>query len=197
LISLSYSRMRRIPNRKGWFHDGVAGDRVQIVESIASQQQLSESAELRRLITSTLQTTGAAPKDAAEAEFLDEAPRAARLMIRLVREDQLLLQARAAARGMPSATYISVVVRAHLRGVVPLPKDELQALRRATAELAVIGRNLNQLARAANQSGRVTGPSREELRALLRACEGLRDHFRRLLDVNLRSWEVGRAEAPV
>jgi hypothetical protein len=175
----------------------VTDETKQIVESIARQQQLTESAWLRRLITSTLQSAGVAPKGMAEAEVSDEGPRAVRLMIRLVPEDQLLLQARAAARGMPSATYISVVVRAHLRGVVPLPKDELQALRRATAELAVIGRNLNQLARAANQTGRVTGPSRDELRALLRACEGLRDHFRRLLDANLRSWEVGRAEAPV
>lgn len=175
----------------------VTADTKQIVESIARQQQLTESAWLRRLITSTLQSAGAAPNDAAEVETCDEAPRAARLMIRLVREDLLLLQARAAARGMPSATYISVVVRAHLRSVVPLPKDELRALRQATAELAVIGRNLNQLARAANQTGRVTGPSRDELRALLRACEGLRDHFRRLLEANLRSWEAGHAEASV
>ena len=136
------------------------------------------------------------PKETASAEALEAAPRAARLMIRLVREDQLLLQARAAERGMPSATYVSVVVRAHLRGVAPLPKDELQALRRASAELAVIGRNLNQLARAANQTGRCHGAGRDELRALLRACEGLRDHFRRLLDANLRSWEAGHAEAP-
>ena len=175
----------------------VTADTKQIVESIARQQQLTESAWLRRLVTSTLQSAGAAPKDVAQTDAFDEAPRAARLMIRLVQEDQLLLQARAAARGMPSATYISVLVRAHLRGVVSLPKDELQALRRATAELTVIGRNLNQLARAANQTGRVTGPSRDELRALLRACEGLRDHFRRLLDANFRSWEAGRAEAPV
>jgi hypothetical protein len=174
----------------------VTEETKQIVESIARQQQLTESAWLRRLITSTLQSAGAAPKGIAKTEASDEAPRAARLMIRLVPEDQLLLQARASARGMPSATYISVVVRAHLRGVIPLPKEELQALRRATAELTVIGRNLNQLARSANQTGRVTGPSRDELKALLRACEGLRDHFRRLLEANVRSWEVGRDQAP-
>ena len=173
----------------------VTSQTKQVVESIARQQQLTESAWLRRLITSTLSTAGAVVKDTASVDGSEGSPRAARLMVRLVHEDQLLLQARAAERGMPSATYVSVVVRAHLRGVVPLPKDELQALRRAIAELSVIGRNLNQLARAANQGGRVTGPNRDELRALLRACEGLRDHFRRLLDANLRSWEVGHAEA--
>jgi hypothetical protein len=174
----------------------VTADTKQIVESIARQQQLTESAWLRRLITSTLQSAGAAPKDIAEAEASGEAPRAARLMIRLVTQDQLVLQARAAERGMPAATYVSVLVRAHLRAVAPVPKEELQALRRATSEVAAIGRNLNQLAKAANQTGRVTGPSRDEFRALLRACEGLRDHFRGLLEASLRSWEVGHAEAP-
>src|SRR5678815_1459482 len=94
----------------------VTADTKQIVESIARQQQLTESAWLRRLIASTLQSAGAVPKDTAEAEVLDEVPREARLMVGVVQEDQLVLQARAAARGMPSATYISVVVRAHLRG---------------------------------------------------------------------------------
>jgi len=168
----------------------------QVIEAIARQQQLTESAWLRRLILSTLQSAGSVPTETASAPTREAAARAVRLTIRLVRDDQLLLQARAAARGIPTATYVSMVVRAHLRGVAPVPKDELQALRRAIAELSVIGRNLNQLARAANQAGRVTGPSRDELRALLRACEGLRDHFRRLLGANLRSWEAGHAEAP-
>ena len=52
--------------------------------------------------------------------------------------------------------------------------------------------NLNQLARLANQGGRVVGPSREDLRTLLRACEALRNHVRQLVDANLRSWEAGR-----
>jgi hypothetical protein len=78
---------------------------------------------------------------------------------------------------------------------VPVPKEELQALKLSIGELGAIGRNLNQLARLANQGGRTAGPSREELRALLRACEGLRDHVRQLLNANLRSWETGHAEA--
>lgn len=174
----------------------VTTETKRVVESIARQQQLTESAWLRRLILSTLQSAGAVPTVAAHGNASEGPSRTARLMVRLVREDQLLLQARAAQRGTPAATYVSVLIRAHLRAVAPVPKEELQTLRRAIAEIAVIGRNLNQLARAANQTGRVTGPNREDLRALLRACEGLRDHFRGLLEANLRSWEVGHAEAP-
>lgn len=171
----------------------VTHETKQIVESVARRQQLTESAWLRRLITMTLQSTGVAAEATLNAS--EDAPRVGRLMLRLLPEDRLLLQSRAAARAMPTATYASALIRAHLRAVAPLPKEELQALKRSIGELGSIGRNLNQLARVANQ-GRVAGPSREELRALLRACEGLRDHVRQLLDANLRSWNTGDAETP-
>ena len=102
----------------------------------------------------------------------------------------MVLANRAAARGMRSATYVSVLVRSHLRGVAPLPKDELLALKRAIAELTAIGRNLNQIAKASHQ-GTALPPGREDLRAMLKIAEGLRDHFRELLKANERSWSEG------
>lgn len=166
----------------------------QIVESVARRQQLTASAWLRHLVMTTLQSTGASAE--AIVGSSDELPRAGRLTIRLTPSDRLLLQARAAGRGMATASYASAVIRSHLRAAVPIPREEMQALKRAIGELGAVGRNLNQLAKAANQGGRTAGPSRDELRALLRACEGLRDHVRQLLEANLRSWETGNAEAP-
>lgn len=166
-----------------------------VVESIARQQQITESAWLRRLIETTLQSTSVA-NGARMSDAFEPLPRQARVTIRLLAEDQLLLESRANARGMPAATYASMAIRSHLRALAPLPKEERETLRRAIGELSAIGRNLNQIARAANQGGRVIGPTREELRTLFRACEGLRDHVRRLFDANLRSWEAGHAEAP-
>lgn len=158
-----------------------------VVEAIARQQQLTESAWLRRLIETTLQSSGVV----LQAGSNDEPPRQARLMIRLLADDQALLHARAKARGMPTATYASVVIRSHLRGVAPLPNEERALLHQAIGQLTAIGRNLNQLARLANQGGRVVGPSREDLRTLLRACEALRNHVRQLIEANHRSWEAG------
>ena len=51
---------------------------------------------------------------------------------------------------MRPATYVSVVIRSHLRQLTPLPKDELLALKRSIGELASIGRNINQIAKAVN-----------------------------------------------
>jgi hypothetical protein len=95
---------------------------------------------------------------------------------------------------MPAATYVSVLVRAHLRSLAPLPMNELLALRRTVSELSSIGRNLNQIARVANQGVRIAAPHQEDLRTILRLCVGLRDHVKGLLKANLRSWEVGYAE---
>jgi hypothetical protein len=158
--------------------------------AIARHQGLSDSALLKRLIDFMLQAGGAAMGASSDGR----AARVARFSIRLRPDDQLLLRERAAARGMPAATYVSVLTRAHLRALSPLPKEELLALRRTVSELGSIGRNLNQIARAANQGGRPSGPSREDLRAILRVCEGLRDHIKELLSANIKSWEQGYAE---
>ena len=116
------------------------------------------------------------------------------MYVRIREEDRLLLHERAAARGMASATYASVLVRAHLRSLVPLPKDELVALKQAVSELGVTGRSLNQIARAANSGARIAGIGHEEFRAILKICEALRDHTKSLIKANAASWASGRAE---
>ena len=92
---------------------------------------------------------------------------------------------------------MSVLTRAHLRSLAPLPKEELLALRGTVSELGSIGRNLNQIARAANQGERAFGSAREDLSTILRVCEGLRDHVKKLLSANIKSWEQGHAEPGV
>jgi hypothetical protein len=120
--------------------------------------------------------------------------RAERISIRLSPDDRLLLRDRATARGMPSATYVAVLVRSHLRRLTPLPSEELAALKRSIAELGAIGRNLNQIARTLNAGGRLDGPGREHLELMLKVAMALRDHVRALLIANETSWERGYGE---
>jgi hypothetical protein len=167
---------------------------------MASQQLVTESVWLKRLVIAALSKSqlSRSAQEQQEPRALGEVQqgiRGARLYIRLRPEDRLLLRERAAARGMAGATYTSVLVRAHLRSLPPLPKDELMALKRSVAELGLVGRNLNQIARVANQSGRVTGPGPDDLRAILKVCGSLRDHVKKLIKANVNSWEVGHAEA--
>jgi negative regulator of replication initiation len=171
----------------------VTPDTKERFAATARHLGLSDSALLRRMIELTLRSTDAASLEMAVAS--DEgASRASRLTVRLRPEDQMLLAERAAARSMAPATYVSVLVRSHLRSLTPLPKDELLALKRAVAELSAIGRNLNQIARVTSQGGRAAALGRNEVMAMLKVAEALRDHMKALLRANERSWSTGHGE---
>jgi len=164
------------------------------LRALAQEHQVTESTLLLRLVEMALfQSTGLREIEAATP--IEPVARGARLYVRLRPDDHLLLRERAEGRGMAAATYASIVLRAHLRAVAPLPDRELNELKRAVGELGMIGRNLNQIARVANKTGRVSGSSSEDLRAVLRALVGLRDHVKGLMLANTESWESGNAEA--
>ena len=164
-----------------------------LLRVLAEREQITESALVRDLLETMLRRSAAEGFPKLEAQ--EKLSRDARLSVRLAPEDRILLGGRATARGMPSATYVSVLVRSHLRNLAPLPKEELAALKRSVAELGAIGRNLNQIARAANQGGgKPAGPGREDLRSMLKVAEALRDHVKALLRANQKSWEQGYAE---
>jgi len=160
---------------------------------LAQERQLTESALLKKLVENALLQTGGA--SGLGVGPIEPVSRGARIYVRLRPEDHVLLRERATGRAMAAATYASFLLRAHLRSVAPIPDRELAELKRATAELGAIGRNLNQIARVAHQTGRVNGPTGQDLRALLRACEALRDHLKGLIRANGLSWESGYAQA--
>jgi hypothetical protein len=181
----------------------VTPDTKARVVEITQSELLTEAVWLRRLVLRKLHEQGLAPAlsepysgplTATRGQRSRNRGRAARLYVRLRREDHLLLHERAAARGMASATYVSVLVRSHLRALAPLPKDELAALKRAVGELGAMGRSLNQVARTVNQGDRIAGPGREDFWAILRVCEALRGHTKDLIKANILSWALGYAD---
>jgi hypothetical protein len=162
-----------------------------LVRALARRDQITESALVKQLLEVVVRSSAAAGLSSLEPL---RARRDKRLYVRLDPDDRLLLNERAAARGMAGATYVAVLVRSHLRTLVPLPTQELLALKSAVAELGAIGRTLNQIARAMNQGQRVAAPGREELRAMLQVGGALRDHVKGLLAGNAKSWNQGYAE---
>jgi hypothetical protein len=170
----------------------VSSETKTLLQSIAAREQITESALIRQLLETLVRTS--ATESLAGGKSDDRELRAERLSIRLSPDDRLLLFDRASARGMPSATYVAVLVRSHLRKLTPLPTEELVALKRSIAELGAIGRNLNQIARTLNIGGRSDGPGRHDLELMLKIAVGLRDHVRALLKANETSWERGYGE---
>jgi hypothetical protein len=161
------------------------------ISRLAHSENLSESALVRQLLETLVRSSISQPTIPLEVA---EAPhRDSRISVRLSPEDRLLVIARAAARGIAPATYISVLTRAHLRQIVALPKDELVTLKRLIGELSALGRNVNQLARVASISGKVQGDPHEVFLATLRIAQGLRDWVKALLKANTESWRIGHA----
>lgn len=183
------------------------------VRAITEQQFITESVLLKQLVfaalrepvtnsgkgNSTPQSSEASPHLAVLRR--PEGAPAKRLYVRLSPDDGRLLRERAEARQMPAATYVSVLVRAHLHNLTPLPKDELLALKRAVAQLGALGRNINQLAKAMNEGrrivtsdGRVPVPTTEHLETMLEMCEALHAHVKVLIKANINSWRIGYGE---
>lgn len=73
--------------------------------------------------------------------------------IRLHEEEWSALQQFAATLGEPPSRILRRLLREALTGGPDYFKDELADVARMSRELARIGRNLNQLAKAANQGG--------------------------------------------
>ena len=161
------------------------------VLAAALARSVTESNWVRRVIENAIRETTAMPEPSLPP--MDVVARDARVYVRLRSEDQLLLRERARARDIAVATYVSVLVRAHLRNLAPLPKAELLALRQTVSGLSAIGRHLNQLAKLAAQGSRA-GSAPNDFGAMLKICEGLRDHVKALLKANVISWSVGHAE---
>jgi mobilization protein MobC len=175
-------------------------------KAVAEREFLSEATWLKRLVLREIRVCdearggeyelcGADGVRRSTKEARDPNGRGRPILVCLRAEDRLLLDARSEARGMRPATYVSVLIRSHLRQLAPLPKDELLALKRSVGELASIGRNINQIARAVNEGGRAPGSVREEFRAMLKICEALRESTKALLKANVTSWSTGHAEA--
>jgi Bacterial mobilisation protein (MobC) len=174
-------------------------------KAIAERDLLTEAAWLKRLVIREIRACNSANDSGGELHRGNDTHRTSvarrpkgsckPVYVRFRDEDRLLLDARAAARGLRPATYVSVLTRSHLRSLTPLPKEEYLALKRSIAELASIGRNINQIAKAANEGGRVPDSAGAEFRAMLKICVALRDNTKALLRANEASWETGHAEA--
>jgi hypothetical protein len=100
-------------------------------KAAADREFLSEAAWLKRLVAREIRACSGAPGVECEPPrsegnrptgAVPRAPGAGKpMLVRLAVEDRLLLDARAEARGMRPATYASVLLRAHLRQLAPLP----------------------------------------------------------------------------
>lgn len=175
-----------------WIKARVSPQTKQRFRALAASAGRTESGQLKWMLDAALSTPAERVADALPAP---SGPRDGRLSVRLAEADHRLLHERAVARQVPAATYVSLLVRSHLRGVAPLPQAELAALVRSIAELSAIGRNLNQLVRAMHAGVKTEGLTLERATQLLGAWQRLHEHVKALVAANAVSWRGGRSDA--
>jgi len=167
----------------------VSAQTKALLQNIAAREHLTESALVRQLIETLVRSSSAETGSDTQAR----GSRGERMSIRLARDDRQLLVERSAARGMPAATYVAVLVRSHLRKLTPLPLEELAALKRCIAELAAVTVLLRQIARASPGITPGLPAGRGDLATMLRVSQALWEAIKRLLKANRESWERGYA----
>src|ERR1700681_1678972 len=130
-----------------------------LLRVLVEGEQITESALVPQIVEVTLRMS--AKEGFPKLDALEKVSRDARLSVRLAPEDRILLSGRATARGIPSATYVSVLVRSHLRNLTPLPKEEPPRPKRFVAGAGSNGPNPKSDRRAGHQDGKPNGPGRE------------------------------------
>lgn len=158
--------------------------------ALAKRRGMSESALLTALVDAVLDRNSAGDPGGDADVPTDAVTR--RITLRLRPGDHALVEARAAARRMKPATYLVMLVHAHLRCHAPMPAEELSALKVSVSQLSLVGRSLQQVVYGGEASG-----DAERLVLLLHqtadALDGLRRSVADLVKANLRSWEAGDA----
>ena len=154
--------------------------------ALASSQRLSESALLSLLIDQLLDQNPVPATPAMD----DDTPATERISLRLRPGDRQRLEQRAEARDMKLASYIVMLLRAHVRRDPPMPMAELAELKVAVGEVSAIGRNLNQLTRLAHSgSAGIDASLRSLLKDAQRQVEDVRRAVADVVRVHLTSWE--------
>lgn len=98
---------------------------------------------------------------------------------------------RAVGKGMSFSRWISALVQSNLTSCPVLTETELLAIEASTRELAAIGRNINQLARALNEAYFDTERIRlDRLNELLRSITKNREAIGALVRASRNSWRT-------
>jgi hypothetical protein len=166
----------------------ASGEKKARFRGLAQACGLDESKLLTLLIDRVLARNGL-------ADELKCSPRATagRITLRLRPGDPARLAARAAARGLKPASYLTLLVHAHLSHDPPLPMAELAELKRAVGELSALGRSLSGRGSPVTPDSAAPVDWTEGVTAVRASVEQLRVSVADLVRANLVSWESGDA----
>lgn len=173
--------------------DTVLRARIEIKKAkrfnaIAKSKNMKPSEFLRQIVMLVIGETS--PEDSKIEPVIEAAEKVKKYFYLpqfLVNEIDL----RAKAKGMKFSRWVAALVQSNLMRDAVLSTDEIQMLNASNRELAAIGRNLNQIAKALNERFHETDRIKlEHLNELNKAIEQHDKTIRRLIRASQQSWEA-------
>jgi len=157
----------------------------------AKRKKLSESELLRLIVVTELAEIGSSESEEYDNE--DESDvKTSRVNVRLPIPMQLEIdRRRASAGGMARSTWIRSLVQSNLLNIPIMTDGEVIALAESNRQLAAIGRNLNQIARALNLAYHETGRIKlEQIESVIETIDGHRQHVAALISAAEGRWSI-------
>lgn len=162
----------------------------------AKTLRIKESALLQRLIRHELSSVSTAIPFSpvlTPTPQTDEDVETVRITVRLPRFLRLAVRERAAQRKMSESRWVAALIQSNLRKEPVMNDAEIAALLESNRELAALGRNLNQVARALNEAFYETERVKlEALGVLAAAIKENRDAIRVLVRASQQAWRNGQ-----
>ncbi|WPH19850.1 hypothetical protein [Variovorax paradoxus] len=159
----------------------------------------SASSLLAKMVDEVLKTNGenslvsSGQRPAGESE--NRPGVADRITLRLHRVDRALAAQRARARGMKTASYLTLLIHNHVRDAAVLPANELDHIKVTAARLAALGRQLRMFGMPNTLPAPVAPDLSEAIASVRREVEVAREATAALVRRNLISWETGGRSA--
>lgn len=157
--------------------------------NIAKSQGMSESELLRSVVLVVTGQDSGSEQPAVEpnAENIDTD----RMTVRMPRFLMESMKARAKSKGMALSRWVTALVQSNLTGQPVMTVNELAELQASNRELAAIGRNINQIAKALNEAFYQTEQVRlDKLIELSQAITKNRSVIRALVRASQNAWKA-------
>lgn len=177
-----------MPSIKPELKTRVAADEKRQFHAAAQANGLTDSRLLEKLVRAFLKREPiVSPTLASQVGVRSQQAHA-----RLTPAEHAALGRLAAERGMSRGTYLAELFRAHAYEQPRFSVAEIDVLHCATGQLAALGRNVNQIARALNTSLDEAHRATEiDFQHMKRMLDKHRTYVSELIRSNMRSWTIG------
>lgn len=153
---------------------------------MAQARGLTES-ELLRAVVLAVTGEDQTPKPSAPTNPAPDEP--SRMTMRLPRRLLEATKARAKSQGMAPSRWVVALVQSNLNRLPVMTEEQVLDLRASNRELAALGRNLNQIAKALNESFHQSDRVKlDQLAELAAAIEQQKQTIRALVRASQQSW---------